>query len=476
MIKHMLKRQIVEDLLSVTFLLNFLLIIGTVVAFSFIFLNDYRAQMANYAVKSAKNEKSLWTFSQDPRNANAYANMQLVMKPRAERFISLAYEDKSPQGFYFRMWSYELRVLSRKEDVSGVGWYIPVTTREFISPPRLFSPDLTFIIQFLLSFFAVILAFNAVTGEKEAGTLRLIYACPAKRSHFVAMKYLSALLTLGLPLVLSLMIAAVMLGVSSVVPLSAGFLYNLLMFGLISLLYLSVFVLIGLSCSTVTRSSKHSLSFGLLVWVFLVVILPKSPGLLLNLKRFDVPTGEQIEGMVQEVSRDFQEKYKKEAMALRNDEEAFMRLVNKVGPEIDQARQEVRDHYLTRKIAVVLTLRKINMVSPASLYEYASAAVAGTGIFHFTNFWTQARQYGNGFVSFVKQISGDKTPSSPFQFNIRSITDKPVDFNAIPKFEEREIQPGERIKDALPYLGLLALYNLFLFAFVFYKFQTYDVR
>jgi len=476
MIKYMLKRQVVEDILSLTFLINFVLILGVVLAFSLIFLSDYRGQLADYAVKSAKNERTLRHFSEDPRNANAYANMQLVMKPRAERFISLSYEDRSPQGFYFRMLSYELRVLSRKEDVSGIGWYIPVTTREFISPPAFFSPDLTFIVQFLLSFLAVILAFNAVTGEKEAGTLRLIYSNPAKRSHLVAMKYLSAMLTLGLPLLLSLIIATVMLEVSSIVPLASGFLYNLMMFALLSFLYLSVFVLIGLFCSTVTRTSRHSLVLGLLFWLFLVVILPKSPGLLLNLKRFDVPTGERIESLVEKTSQDFQEKYKKEAMALRDNEEAFMRLVNRVGPEVDQARQGVRDQYLTRKIAIVKTLRKINMISPASLYEYATSSVAGTGIFHFENFWNQARQFGNGFISFVKQISGDKEPSSPFQFDIRSITNKPIDYNAIPKFEEKEIRPGERIKEALPYVALLALYNLFLFTFVFYKFGRYDVR
>jgi len=476
MVKHMLKRQIVEDILSLTFLINFVLILGAVVAFSLIFLNDYRGQMGDYAVKSAKNEKTLRYFSRDPQNDNGYANMQLVMKPRPERFISLSYEDKSPQGFYFRMWPYELTILSRREDVSGIGWYIPVTTREYISPPALFSPDLTFIVQFLLSFFAVILAFNAVTGEKEAGTLRLIYANSVKRPHFLAMKYISAMLALGLPLILSLIMVAVILGVSSIVPLSSGFLYNLVIFAVLSLLYLSVFVLIGLFCSTFTRSSKHSLVLGLLVWIFLVVILPKSPGLLLNLKRFDVPTGEQIEGQVERISQDFQQKFKKEAMALVNDEGAYMKWADRVVTELDEARQGVRDHFLRRKIAAVLTLRKINMVLPSSLYEYAASAVAGTGIFHFENFWTQARQYGNGFISFVKHISGDEKLTSPFQFDIRSITSKPIDYNAVPKFEEKDIKPGDRIKDALPYVALLVLYNLFLFAVIFYKFQNYDVR
>ena len=168
MVKHMLRRQIVEDILSSTFLINFILIIGVVVAFSLIFLNDYRGRLNDYAVKDANNEKNLRHFSQDPQNDYFYANMQLVMKPRAERIISLSYEDKSPQGFYFQMYLYQLRVLSKKEDIIAGGFFF-ITKREHISPPELFSPDLTFIVQFLLSYLAVILAFNAFTGERKQG-------------------------------------------------------------------------------------------------------------------------------------------------------------------------------------------------------------------------------------------------------------------------------------------------------------------
>ncbi len=475
MVKHMLRRQIVEDILSSTFLINFILIIGVVVAFSLIFLNDYRGRLNDYAVKDANNEKNLRHFSQDPQNDYFYANMQLVMKPRAERIISLSYEDKSPQGFYFQMYPYQLRVLSKKEDIIAGGFFF-ITKREHISPPELFSPDLTFIVQFLLSYLAVILAFNAFTGEKEAGTLKLIYSNPVKRSHFVAMKYTSALLTLGLPLLLSLIIGALVLGVSSTVPLSSAFLYSLVMFALLSFLYLSVFVLIGLLCSTVARTSKHSLVLSLLSWVVLVVILPKSPGLLLNLKRFDVPTGVQIEEITDKFMHDAQKKYEGQGRALRNDKEAYNKLADKFEVELFEGQQGIRDHFLNKKIAAVLTLRKVNMVSPASLYEYAASATAGTGIFHFENFWTQARQYGDGFVSSVKQILGVKGSSSLYHFDTDAITNKAIDFNSVPKFEEKDIKPGDRIKEALPFIGLLVLYNLFLFGIVFYKFQNYDVR
>jgi len=475
MVKHMLKRQIVEDILSPTFLINFILIIGVVVAFCLIFLDDYQGQVNAYAFKNAKNEITLRHFSEAPQGAYLDVNMQLVMKPRAERFVSLSYEDKSPQGLYFQMYPYQLRVLSKKEDITAGGFFF-ITKREYVTPPELFSPDLTFIVQFLLSFLAVILAFNAVTGEKETGTLKLIYANPAKRSHFIAMKYFSALSTLGLPLLLSLIVSALILGISSAVPLSSGFLYSLVMFAILSFLYLSVFVLIGLLCSTTTRNSRHSLVLSLLFWILLVVILPKSPGLLLDLKRFDVPTGQQIEEMTDKFMHDTQKKYHQEFMALRSDKEAFERLAEKFEVEVLEGQQGIRDYYLNKKIAAVLTLRKVNMVSPATLYEYAASAVAGTGIFHFENFRLQARQFSEGFVSSAKQILGIKRTSSLYQLDTDAITNKRIDYNSFPRFDEKDIAPGQRITEAVPFIGLLVLYNLFLFAFVFHKFQTYDVR
>ncbi len=53
---------------------------------------------------------------------------------------------------------------------------------------------------------------------------------------------------------------------------------------------------------------------------------------------------------------------------------------------------------------------------------------------------------------------------------------KPVDFEKIPKFEEKGIKRAMRLKDTVQYVGILALYNLFLFSFVFFKFVKYDVR
>lgn len=476
MIKHMLSRQLVDDILSFKFLVNTVLVFVAVITFSMVFVSGYRNTQEEYSNNRAGNETKLRRFSEDPRNNNYFANVELAMKPRPERFISSGYEERMPQAFHFQMVPFELRVLDLKEAISGDAGYEFLSRREYISKPAFFSPDLTFIVQFLLSFFAIILAFNAATGEKETGTLRLIHSNPAKRSHYLIVKYVSALIAIGLPLFLSLIIGMIFLGISSDISLSSSIIFDLFAFSLLSVLYISTFILIGLFSSVFSQSSKKSLVLCLLFWIFFVVILPKSAGLFLNSKPFDVPTAEQIEKLAENAAQDVSNKYKQEWLSARQDEEKLQALMQKGLAEMFKARQDVFDYYLQRKISAVRDLRKINLISPASLFEYASASIAGTGVAHFQDFWMQARQFGNGFVDFVNQISGEKGATSPFYVNVGFIISKPIDFNSVPKFEEKDIKTGERIKDALPYVALLALYNLFLFTIVIYKFQKYDVR
>jgi len=477
MFRDLLKRQIVEDILSFRFFLSFILIIVTVVIFAVIFIVHFRNAQLNYVSKVQENQQRLAEFSKSPQDGAAFTNQELWMKPRAEKFISFGSEDKIPQGLYFRMSPYELRLLNKKEDITGRGWYLPVSRRESVTTSAFFSPDLASIIQFLLSFFAIALAFNAITGDKEEGSLRLVLSNPTKRTQLLMSKYVSALLTMCLPLLMSIIAGLVLLEMSGMISLPHEFILEVITFFLISLLYVSTFILIGLLCSVLCQSSSKSLVLGLLFWIFLVFIFPKSMGLFLNLKRFEVPSPEQIERQADDLAAEIGDKYfKKEDLSLITDQNRRMEVILRGVQEEDEAKQRLRDSYLQKKIASVVALRKITIASPSSLFEYASSSLAGTGIFHFQHVLSQAKLYADEFILVVKQKAGAKQASSPFFFNFRAITDKSIDPSVLPNFEDKSVPFEERLKDALPYLGLLVLYNLFLFAFVLLKFQSYDVR
>jgi ABC-2 type transport system permease protein len=479
MFRLLLRRQFIEDILTYRFLISLVLILAAITAFSLIFTGHYHNLQDVFSKSMARNERYLREFARSPSGNIGYAEQFFLLKPRPELFIADAYEENLPQGFFFGAAQHSLQLLSPKEEAASRQLYRSISKKENLVDVLSNTPDLAFIVQFLLSFFALVLAFDAVTAEKERGTLRLIYSNPAKRAYFVMVKYLSALVTIGVALFIGLLLSLLLLNLLSAVPLSSAILISLSLFFLTSMVYLSTFILLGLSCSVSSHSSKNSLVVCLLIWVFLVIVFPKSTGMFLTLKRFDVPTAEEINQRAQNASFETGDRLQKQLPPEYRTNWEKYRLSEKVLRlyfEVDKARQDILDFYLRKKLAAIEEARKLNYFSPASLFEYSASSVSGTGLYHFKNLWTQTERYENDFTTFIKNDNSLLEKGAFFYLNDETISNKPMDFNAIPKFEDRIPRAGERLKDAWPYIGLMVLYNLFLFAFVFYKIQRYDVR
>lgn len=480
MLKILLKRQLVEDILTFRFFISLVLILSAICVFSLVFADHFQKSQDSYSKVMTQNDRNLQEFAKSPPGNLGSSMQSFLLKPKPELFISEAYEENIPQGFLYEPYNYSLHLLSLKEEVSGAQHYRSISKRENLADVLTYSPDLTFIVQVLLSFFALILAFGAVTAEKEKGTLGLIYSNPTKRAYLIMAKYLSALFTVSISLFIGLILSLILLNVLSAVPFSSSLISSFSLFFLVSIIYLSVFILLGILCSVLSHRSKNSLVLCLLIWVFLVFVFPKSTGMLLTLKRFDVPTGEEIMQLAQKASFETEDRLVKQLPAdwSRTNFEKYRHneLFLKLNFEVEKSQQDTLDYYLRKKLSAVGAARRVNFLSPASLFEYSSSSVSGTGLFHFENLWTQIRRYENDFLSFVKNERSVLEKGSFFYLTDDTISNNPLDFNAIPKFEDKNPKPGDRLKDALPYISLLLLYNLFLIAAVVYKFQRYDVR
>ncbi len=58
----------------------------------------------------------------------------------------------------------------------------------------------------------------------------------------------------------------------------------------------------------------------------------------------------------------------------------------------------------------------------------------------------------------------------------KTISRKPVDFDGVPKFQERRMTLGESLKSSIWDVGLLVALNVVLFAAAHVSFSRYDVR
>lgn len=133
-----------------------------------------------------------------------------------------------------------------------------------------FTPlDLGFVAVVVMTFMAVIFSFDAVSGEKERGTLKLMLANPLPKDAVLLGKYLGGMASILLPFLISVVVGLAALHLQGISLRGGEWLRLgaiLLVFGLL----LSAFYLAGLLVSSLTRRSGTSLLALTLVWFVLV--------------------------------------------------------------------------------------------------------------------------------------------------------------------------------------------------------------
>ena len=135
--------------------------------------------------------------------------------------------------------------------------------------------DFVFVVSTVFSLLALLFTFDAVAGEREAGTLRITLANALPRDIFLWSKLIGGYLVFTLPFLISLIIGSLVLVLQGF-PLAEPDIYpRVLGLVLISLLYIGVFFAIGAVISIYFDSSKTALIVAFTIWVFAVLILPR---------------------------------------------------------------------------------------------------------------------------------------------------------------------------------------------------------
>ena len=151
--------------------------------------------------------------------------------------------------------------------------------------------DLVSIFQILFSLLALVFAYDAIAGDRENGTLRLILVNPVGRGLIVLAKYLGAMLCLTLPLLMSFLLALLLQLQSNAIHYGADDFLRIGGIFLTTIVYTSTFYLIGLLISSVIHRTATSLIVSMFIWVVLTLLYPNVSLFLVN--RF-VDTEERV--------------------------------------------------------------------------------------------------------------------------------------------------------------------------------------
>ena len=135
--------------------------------------------------------------------------------------------------------------------------------------------DFLFVVGTVFSLLALLFTFDAVAGEREAGTLRITLANALPRDLFLWSKLIGGYVVFVVPFLVSLLFGLLIL-VWQGFPLGEPEIFpRVLSLILVSLLYIGVFFAIGTVISTYLDNSKTALIIAFTVWVFAVLITPR---------------------------------------------------------------------------------------------------------------------------------------------------------------------------------------------------------
>ncbi|MCM1985957.1 ABC transporter permease [Methanococcoides seepicolus] len=131
--------------------------------------------------------------------------------------------------------------------------------------------DVAQIIALFLPFIGITLGFDAMSKERESGSLNVLLTHPLYRDTIIAGKTLGAMITLALVVFVSIIAVVGTMLVTSGAELSSLMLNRFLIFAILTYLYLSIFMAIGILSSIVTKNARNSLIYNIAVWLVLCI-------------------------------------------------------------------------------------------------------------------------------------------------------------------------------------------------------------
>lgn len=359
-----------------------------------------------------------------------------------------------------------------------IGWNRPSASAVQAITNDIFpTVDLTFIIGLVMSAMALIFSYDAVSGEKAEATLRLIMSNPLPRYKLVMGKWLGLTSVLILPLLAGLGISLFIFFTITGITLDANNWFALILTFIISVLYLSLFVLVGIAVSTFTRIPAVSIVVCLGVWGLVTIIMPQT-AVALSAALEEVPSPQKIEREIRIVYNEYALGMQKsnyeildEAIA-RGDSWAVFRPKtrrNQLTRSLDNRRiaNNIEREYWMQIQAQERLGQNLSLLSPYGSYNLAMIGLAGTGPEGQRQFLLQAYRYGEKYFKEVwnKSMSDDE-----------KYDDWGKIFASQPPFRYQDISFESRLESVtLPVLSL-TIYLLVMFMITVIAFNRYDVR
>lgn len=344
------RKELLDSISTLKFLLIAVLIIVLFSASGFVCVKKYSRSLESY---KAGQEKYFRTTFETDRNS-----LRFAAPPKQLSIFAHGLEDAMESTFF----------LQRAAKFSK---RVPAESNPIFSAIRV--PDVAYIVMVVVSLLAMFHTYDCISGERESGTLSLSLSNPISRSAFLMGKWMGRYLSLLLPLMLGFLMVLLQAQVSPYITFNIEEWIRIAIFIGITLLYMSLWCSLGVFLSARTRSTNVSLLILFLIWTVVVITLPRL-GMPIARTFVRVPSRSDMEKERDTISQEREANYwSRRARGLSGFDETESAIAVSGAEQLEQ--EYMRRHGYLSSIA-----GQISRISPAAVYLYASTSVAGTGI------------------------------------------------------------------------------------------------
>ena len=489
MILHIAKKEIHHNLTTLRFALMIILLPLLMVANALIYGygdDGYITQVNAYNKQVEKKLSHVETYAAQGLGELAVMGPgDMPKRPSPLKFSANGADEVIPRSVIMQEHGAASRG-SISDEIEDYAWKGPWTLRYPLnsfdegSATRRIKIDWVFI-GVLMSFFAILFTFDAIAGERSLGTLSLIMSNTISRSQVLLGKSVGAFLTLMVPLVIGILMNLLLIQLSGSLSFDSETALRILgMVGLFGLL-ISAFIFLGLFFSSRVSNAITSLVWLLLTWVFLAFVFPNLLGIFVgNLN--PIPSVDEVslrrKAQLEQIGDQFQpfgasgeplSSKLNQAPSAKNPSATRQwatYFTTRKGIETESL-----DEHIDQQFRQVQLARDLTQISPIATFQYAMEGLANTGIVSYMNFVKQARRYRQTFIDFIK-TEDRSDPESLHIYPVKEgLSQKPVDPDAVPVFEEQI-----SYRSVLSQVGLLVLFNLLFFVVAQVSFLMSEIK
>ncbi|MFC1715261.1 ABC transporter permease [Candidatus Poribacteria bacterium] len=440
MIWTIVKREVLDNLMSLRLLFGTVLCLALVVISALVCLQDYQGRMDDYSN----------TLAQFNEESNVW-NVKILKKPEVLSIFVRGFDD--------RLGNVANSVLDH---------FIPVTSdligseEEGQSVADLTSIDLLFVVRVFITLLAIFLSYDAISGEYERGTLRLMLSRPVSRASIILGKLIAGLMCLLIPLLISFIIGVLIAQLGSGVNFTSEEWLRVTLIFVASTLCVSSFYMLGLVVSSKTRQAATSLLILLLIWLTSVFLIPGMTTAIIGRYRLMTPHPDS------NISAIYEDFWQNNPMPL---EKMIREEWNRKTTEWQERSRSmynsvwnIQEQYLNRLYSQADLARWICRSLPSESFAYAAEAMARTDTEAYKNFMNYVRSYHKPQTKLldIAWMDSEKFREEGGKYN-KAVQAPPLDFAA-------------SFRSAMPDICVLIVLNVLFFILSILFFVRYSVR